>query len=289
MDVRKVISEDITILAEFAASINKEKEHRIAYLGTDYNSVLEYFIEMQEDEQSNIFVLSEGGKLIGVVGADCCLDNNSIEMVGPFIDKNFTQDQESDVKACMKALVETVITEYPYFRYCFFLGSSNRLAEECLRDMGAEYRGSDYVMELLSEDFRPSLNGKPIFYEDSYKEAIIKLHDSVFPGTYYNGCTLIQMSEEEEYRILLEVKDDKTVGYIFYNVADPYIEFLGVDKDYRNQGIASSLLSRAIAEMLHDNAAEDLTLCVSADNKSAITLYQKVGFKINEENHSYLL
>lgn len=70
------------------------------------------------------------------------------------------------------------------------------------------------------------------------------------------------------------VEEDKLVGYIAWE-GDTIIA-LEVISNYRNNGIATKLLSKAI-----NNGANKLT--VNKHNISAINLYKNLGWKIDKE------
>ena len=62
-----------------------------------------------------------------------------------------------------------------------------------------------------------------------------------------------------------------------------YIAHLAVQPDFRRKGIATILLEWAAAEAVRQNKPV-LSLLVEMENKPAISLYEKFGFKIIEEH-----
>ena len=74
-------------------------------------------------------------------------------------------------------------------------------------------------------------------------------------------------------------KDGKFAGYISFKAisGEGYINNIAVDAKMRNSGIGSMLLDRAITFAREQNL-EFLSLEVRASNKSAISLYRKLGF-----------
>ena len=76
-------------------------------------------------------------------------------------------------------------------------------------------------------------------------------------------------------KVLVYVKDDILQGYLYYsNIYDRLeINQIEVELNFRRQGIASKL----IEELLKEN--KDITLEVRENNKQAIELYEKYGFK----------
>lgn len=77
-------------------------------------------------------------------------------------------------------------------------------------------------------------------------------------------------------------------GFIGYYSNDKatlsgYISVLVVDKQYRNRKIAEKLMKYTISD-LKDKGFERCRLEVLKENKRALSLYEKIGFKIIAEN-----
>ena len=84
--------------------------------------------------------------------------------------------------------------------------------------------------------------------------------------------------------VLLSSKEGKKNGYKYRKQLE--IEAMGIDKEYRNQGIGTRLLE-FVKEYGKNNNYTDLRLTVNEENENAIHLYEKVGFKIR--NIAYTL
>ena len=91
--------------------------------------------------------------------------------------------------------------------------------------------------------------------------------------------------------MLLAKSDDKIVGCASLNRLPRRMKHRGdfaisVAKDYWNKGIGSQLLNNIIA-FAKENDFEVIDLQVRSDNKSAIHLYEKYGFKKIGEHPSF--
>ena len=78
---------------------------------------------------------------------------------------------------------------------------------------------------------------------------------------------------------LIFIDNDKIVGFINYYLMYDRIEIanFNVLEEYQNKYIGSSLLDYLIKK--YSNKIENITLEVKSDNKKAIYLYEKMGFK----------
>ena len=81
-------------------------------------------------------------------------------------------------------------------------------------------------------------------------------------------------------KYLVYLKDNKVVGFINYYLIYDRIEIVNFNvlDEFQNQHIGSSLLERLINKS-NDAKLLNITLEVREDNKKAIYLYTKYGFK----------
>jgi len=79
--------------------------------------------------------------------------------------------------------------------------------------------------------------------------------------------------------ILVAELDDKVVGYmgIWFILDEGHITNIAVKEDFRNNGIATRMMDRAI-DLAKEHNANCFTLEVRASNMEAIELYKKFGF-----------
>lgn len=75
--------------------------------------------------------------------------------------------------------------------------------------------------------------------------------------------------------------DDKNIGFVDFSFIYDRIEinYIYVEKSYRNKNIASKLMDKLI-EFAIDNKCINITLEVDESNDAAINLYKKYGFTI---------
>ena len=92
---------------------------------------------------------------------------------------------------------------------------------------------------------------------------------------YYNLCHL---RTDDEYKGFMFYNDDEIVGFINVDTNENEIQALEVNKEYRQQGIGEELLEIAVNEL---NANK---LTIRKNNKAAIRMYQKNGFKVVKSN-----
>ena len=89
-------------------------------------------------------------------------------------------------------------------------------------------------------------------------------------------------------KIKVYVLDNEIIGFIDYSIIYERAEvnYIYVDKNYRNKGIASLLL-REMFDSVKDKNILNASLEVNKNNNAAINLYQKNGFKIEATRKNY--
>lgn len=114
------------------------------------------------------------------------------------------------------------------------------------------------------------------FKEEYYHKLVKKNSD-------YDLSYLLKNNEFNKDFIFLI--NDEPIGLISFSVIYDRIElnYIWVDKLYRKKGIASKM----IEFMCNNDDIKNITLEVSIENKPAIELYKKYGFKIVSIRKNY--
>lgn len=119
------------------------------------------------------------------------------------------------------------------------------------------------------------------------KESIIKL-GKTFIDNFSNTYNIEEYLNNNNYIILINKENKLLKGFlIIYKNIDYYeLELIIVDKEYRKQGIATSLLEHFFNTFCTSN--DIVFLEVSCENETAINLYTKFNFiTINKRKKYY--
>ncbi len=100
----------------------------------------------------------------------------------------------------------------------------------------------------------------------------------------FSGDDLLDLVCDDELFCLAAYIDKSLVGYMFlsrdyYEEDDIYIYNFMVHPEFRGQGVGKELFREVYKQYMFSADAESVTLDVEKEN-SAIYLYQKLGFKI---------
>ena len=133
------------------------------------------------------------------------------------------------------------------------------------------------------------LSGNPIREElfNQFK----KLHTEIFPNTYYSGQQILDMIDDTN-QLFIETQNGNLVGFIHGKLDKSnnqgYIEFVGVCRSARRQGIGRKLVL-AILHWLFKSfiQIEEAKLTVSSANIPAFNLYTSLGFVVEQSLQGY--
>lgn len=89
-------------------------------------------------------------------------------------------------------------------------------------------------------------------------------------------------------RCLVLENDGKLIGFVVYDVIYERAEIIDiiVDSFFRKKGYGTKIINEAIND-IKANFCQNVTLEVNCNNKSAINLYKKLGFKIEATRKCY--
>ncbi|KON88579.1 hypothetical protein AF332_18405 [Sporosarcina globispora] len=273
---------DLMRASEFIAKMNSLPERHIGYLGTSKNDIYHSLEEMNGDSESAAFIVRKDGDITGFLGLDADLNKGTAELWGPFV-------QESELE---KLLWEKALKQFSGNLHIYFLfaDTANQAAAEFALSNGFNLQSAQTCMELKehpSNDLREVSLLSPQQHSD-----FINLHDTVFPNTYYSGEEIIGRMNDD-HKVYTSVDADGLNGYIYaeYNQEEKEgsIEFIGVNCSKRKKGIGRKLLDMAVNDLLVNEGAANIKLCVGTTNEEALSLYKKAGFKIERALNFYKL
>lgn len=123
--------------------------------------------------------------------------------------------------------------------------------------------------------------------EDNWRDCIrlcVREEQKRFVATNENGLALAYAHKEMQPRGIYN--NDEIVGFIMY-AKDPedgmfYINRFMIDEKFQGNGFGREALKTVIEE-IRLMGAESIDIIHRPDNKTAISLYKKFGFRLTEE------
>lgn len=124
-----------------------------------------------------------------------------------------------------------------------------------------------------------SLLEKLIEDEKKYNDNI---NDEIIINNYYEN-----IYKKDNNKLFVASINDEIIGYIYVKINDPklngekykeaFIDALYVKDEYRNKGVATSLIKEA-KQYAIKKEAKKISINVISDNEIALKLYYKLGF-----------
>ncbi|MFA9559586.1 GNAT family N-acetyltransferase [Evansella sp. AB-rgal1] len=280
---------NIRDIAFFLEEMNNKRSSHIGFCGEDRDEIYETLINDFSDlEISDSFVVAyKENSIVGALGLDIDTERNCADVWGPFVKEN------EDFPEIAEDLWRSILLKVPkeIDEFSFFLNKDNHLVEEFAVKHGGRNTGEDLVLSINKENFTNKNRKEPVNYETSFHNSFTRLHNQIFPNTYYDAKTIVSRLNRHNRLFLVTESNDEIKGYV-YSEANPQhkegnIEYIAVSEAYRKQGIGYLLLTSALDHLFSFQEIEQITICVSKENKGAIQLYRSVGFKVKYELVSF--
>jgi ribosomal protein S18 acetylase RimI-like enzyme len=275
-------NEEVDSVAKFISEINSIEKSHIGYCGQD---CLEIAHSLREDitdipYNKSFLTVYDEGELIGVLGFDADLENNSAEVWGPFV----KEDKWDTVISLWKKMIELLPDDINSIS--MFPNKENKKVVQLAKDLSFNRQSDQTILNFLRNSVKELEEICIIELTEDYCLEMVQLHDNSFPNTYYNGQQII--NRLNEYRkVFIIVNNGQLCGYIYVETEPAYgeasIEFFAVKESERGKGIGGKLLTVALKWLFNIESIGSITLCVNSSNQNAINLYKKVGFQQKHE------
>jgi ribosomal protein S18 acetylase RimI-like enzyme len=279
ISIARLTKEEIPMTSQLISKLNVEGRHHIGYLGIVHGEISQSFEEnFQDIGLENCFVAAyENDQIIGLLGFDGDHESEMAELWRPFID----HEEWDYIAEQLWDNVKIMIPDYTR-KLGMFCGSQNTNCIGFALAKGFVKHSSENILTIEKPRFIGEKNKYLLQLTPQYHSKFIELHDKLFPGTYYSGVDIIKLMNNSK-KVFIKVQDNQLQGYIYVEFNEEFeegtIEFIGVDINHRGKGYGQILLEGGLSWIFENHNINDLKLCVNTENKAAINLYKKVGFK----------
>ena len=275
MRVEKV--QDTRELSLFLAEMNGHKESHIGYCGEVPNEIFQTLQEdftLENGETSFVIARDDTGEIVAAMGID--MDASSAEVWGPF-----NKAASIDIQDHLWNMLREV---YPYIdTYTFFINKENLRQQVYMDVIGAEKKGEHTKLLIKKDAFESVLEIKSTDFAPEDQEAFEQLHQELFPGTYYNGSTIVERLNKENKLRVLKGAFNELQGYTYVEidpeVGEASLEYIGISHAFRHKGLGTLLLKETLAEIFSHSNIEEIALVVENTNSPAHAMYKKAGCK----------
>ncbi|MDY0278329.1 MAG: GNAT family N-acetyltransferase [Acholeplasma sp.] len=119
------------------------------------------------------------------------------------------------------------------------------------------------------------------------KRTIKDMHERIFPNVYLTSDNLLENDKDKYVYVLHDEEKPISYGLIKLMKGQAFLEIFAIDEPYRGRGLAKPFITSIIHEAFKHQDIKKIFLVVDDNNEIAYQLYQKIGFRIQNQNVSY--
>jgi ribosomal protein S18 acetylase RimI-like enzyme len=271
MDIRPIVdAAELTALAQLAAPLQSRPESHIAYLGLERDGIADELAASTWRDVSAVAAIDDS--IVGWLVGDVDPEMGRVWWFGPFVvGGDFATVATGLLTTCRRRMPAGIREEElavdARFGPCRTWAVTEGFTEE---------EGS-FVFVLEASLGSSTSAVREIAAADH--DAVVQLHDELFPGTHTTGADLVAGHDATHRRLVVE-RHGEVVGYIAVErQADGsgYIDYVGVASTARRTGLGGELVRAGVAE-LRSLGSRSISLTVREGNRGARDLYTSLGF-----------
>ncbi|WP_077618160.1 GNAT family N-acetyltransferase [Bacillus sinesaloumensis] len=278
---------DLEELALFLSKMNKQKETHIGYCGIKVEEIRQTLEEdfINENGELNFQIArNTEGEIVAAVGID--IDDTFAEVWGPYNQTPSVELQEQ--------LWKRLTREYPTVQtYSFFINKENKQQQRFMNEINAKCSGEHLILEIHEQNVEKVSKIESTPFIDSDYRGFEKLHNELFPNTYYDAKTIIERLGNGNILKIVRDNSNELQGYAYFEVdiimAEASLEYIGIAPSAQNQGLGTQLLKEVVTEMFSFPQITEIKLTVEDTDTKANHVYLKAGFELKDRLISYRL
>ena len=286
MKIKKVDESNLGEAVSFVARLNQHLTHQISYFGETGAEIKADFSVLQPPDGYGFVATSDEGQVIGFFGREMDLELGRSWLFGPLVEHPDWDATADQLYQAILAALPLEVTDQEL--YCH--AQNSRVQKFALRH-GFPFHAEGAVLVLDVSQREKNVAFDAVEFDEEYALQLAVLHAELFSNTYYSAEQLINLSKEEDKRLLIHLINGNLVGYIFAQVRaasqDGYIDFVGVEESFRCQGIGRSLVAQAVDWAVQKPFVKKITMTVNTNNTSALHMYHALGFTTDTVSQAY--
>ncbi|MUV39099.1 hypothetical protein JNUCC1_02971 [Lentibacillus sp. JNUCC-1] len=280
-------AKDLKTLSLFLAQMNKEKTSHIGFCGEKPEEIHQTLKDdfIGDGGDVNFFVCrNDSGVILAAIGLD--IDGMTAEVWGPF-------NQTSSVEKQNELWAHLLHANPAVETFQFFINKENTQQQLFMDEIKAEEKGEHLTLQITKKDFEDVGVMKSTPFVRSDFQAFEKIHNGIFPDTYYDAATIKDGLSNDHVLRLLKTESNEIQGYAYFEIdtemGEASLEYIAIASEFQNKGLGTMLLKETLSEMFSYPQINEVTLTVENSNSLANHVYLKAGFKPKYVLKNYLL
>lgn len=280
MKIEKVVTEDFLPVANFIASINNKPETFCLHCGETAEIILNDMKAMHGRNELRLFKIEINKQILAIIGGECSEDETRFWLWGPFIHQSLKWLETAD------KLYDFLWQTFPNLKQLYVYNhEKNTQSHEFYITKKFVPKGENiFLYELKKEYVKQPIKSSEIEivnFSKPYFQSLDKLHNRLFPNTYYTTQEMIDLDKEANKIFIIPNTTTQVAAYILANLEAEggYIHFVGTQETERKKGYATALMQNAINWLINEKQVKEIFLTVTESNNAKF-LYKKLGFQL---------
>jgi ribosomal protein S18 acetylase RimI-like enzyme len=279
--IKRMNESNFNQAVNFISSLQSINNQYIGYFGITPEEIDPYIKQLEPGWKETSLLAYDGEEMIGLMIIEYDLELQRAWIHGPMVTHNNWQGiaEELYLNAIQKIIPEG-IKDFELFGH----KTNENLREFALKNGFKPSDPSAYlVYKRENQNDVVNIQDPHIMdLNEQYYSSVEKLHDKMWPTSYYSGKQIIEKLDERT-KIFIDTDGKKLRGYIRGSVEpggkEGYIGFVSVDESERRQGIGIRLVNVMTYWLLSSFDIESIGLNVYDTNIAALNLYKKAGYE----------
>ena len=272
-------------LVDYIAELSNENKHRIEYMDNHLDSIrfeLEQ-IAIENPDIETVYVAEEDGEVQCLFVFDS--SDDCTEVIGPFTKGyDITMMQELFAFA-----LDHLIPKVEHLE--FAINGDNAVALLFVEEIGAVLYEENYVLVLPRESYKMKEATQVNVMNEHELDSVQQLFDRVFPEYRFN---YYPETDVEEHLIQVTHNDESNVTGFVHTVVkeefnDGLISYLGVDEEYRKQGLGKELMHAGLKTIFNHSDITEAYLRINVDEAYIEKFYESFDFEKSIHTKIYRL
>lgn len=266
---------DAEVLSIYISTHNSSIAQQSLQCSTTKQDVLADLKQYYQDDEAWFCMAYHNNNLVGVIGGDCDVERERLWIWGPYA-------AENNWDKIAEALYEETIRQWPKAKnFTAYVNDNSEVVKSFFKNKG--YSKTQLNHNFVLKNNIELVENQSLSFIPFSKNMMLALtakQNQFFPNTYFSAEELAERSNKN-IKIIFAKINGSIVAYIVGErqpTNEGYIHFLGVDEQFRRQGIAKQLIAKLSNYYLNEEKVSQVHLTVKDSNVAAKALYLKLGF-----------
>ena len=285
-------SDELDGVVALIAAQQQRPDRNIVYVGEQVDGIRAELDDLDPDWRTTVRVVhDDSGTVVGAALAEWSVESGRAWLFGPWVD-----GPDVEWARWARALFDAVAAQIPPAIADREL--SGTLANERLAALAAELgwppteTNHAYVLDAaVAAAWSPVVDGNLRTVVPDDLPAIMPLHESEFPASYFSAPQLLERAAAGEHVVVLATLEDGSfAGYAAGRVqpdGEGYIDFVAVEPATRGTGAGRRLVVGLTTRLLPATATGRVHLTVQDHRAPAHALYSALGFRLDASFRGY--